>query len=191
MGGYFSRNVQITFSVFFGWFVIILPFLTKYNECNPPRYGVYYYENAFWFCYGRKVKCIRMPWDYTWVRTSAMLKDQTFEHSTSQCRKHFYEEIWHNKLWCGQYVYTHVLKNGKVQERFATIRVEEMEWRQRWLKWTSKFAKVRKYIKVNFSNEVGERSGSYKGGTIGCSYELLPKETPLACLRRMELNRKF
>jgi hypothetical protein len=41
------------------------------------------------------------------------------------------------------------------------------------------------------SKECGERKGSWKGGTLGCSYELLPNETPLDCLKRMEKERKF
>jgi hypothetical protein len=83
------------------------------------------------------------------------------------------------------------LKNGTVQERFATVNVEEREWRPRWFKFTKLFAKVRRTIGVEFSDEVGERTGSWKGGTVGCGYDLLPKETPLACLRRMEKERKF
>jgi hypothetical protein len=44
---------------------------------------------------------------------------------------------------------------------------------------------------VVFSAEVGERSGSWKGGCIGCGYDLLPDELPEECLRRMERDRKF
>jgi hypothetical protein len=69
--------------------------------------------------------------------------------------------------------------------------VEEREWRPRWFKWTSLFARKRKTINVDFNDEVGERTGSWKGGTLGCGYDLLPNETPLECLRRMERERKF
>jgi hypothetical protein len=46
-------------------------------------------------------------------------------------------------------------------------------------------------LDVKFDDEVGERSGSWKGGTIGCSYEMLPNETPEQTLRRMEKEREF
>ena len=46
-------------------------------------------------------------------------------------------------------------------------------------------------MSVNFSDEVGERSGSWKGGTLGCGYDLLKNETMEQCLRRMEKERKF
>lgn len=46
-------------------------------------------------------------------------------------------------------------------------------------------------IDVQFDGEVGERSGSWKGGTVGCSYDKLPTEGIEQCLRRMEKEREF
>lgn len=89
------------------------------------------------------------------------------------------------------YPYRYVLKNGTVQDRIATVHVERWEWRPRCLRWTSLFANVRISIDVRFSEEVGERSGSWKGGCIGCAYHMQPNETPLQALRRMEQDRKF
>lgn len=87
--------------------------------------------------------------------------------------------------------YRYVLKNGEVQERTAIVHVGQMEWRPRCLKWTSLFASIRTSIDITFSDEVGERSGSWKGGCTGCSYELRSNETPERCLRRMEQERIF
>jgi hypothetical protein len=87
--------------------------------------------------------------------------------------------------------YTYVLESGEVQRRFATIHctrhilgrhiLHRLGWPKRTL--TS--------INVEFSEEVGERSGSWKGGCIGCSYPMRDGETRLATLRRMERERKF
>lgn len=189
--GYFDPRPEINFSLGWGWIFIHLPFKSKYDECDPPSYGVYYFENAFWFNLGRKVKSFDMPWAYEWVRTSVLLRNQTMEHETRGNRKDFYKEEWKKLIWYGNYTYNYTLKNGTVQERFAKVSVEEREWRQHWLHWTNKFAKIRKTINVEFSDEVGERTGSWKGGTVGCGYEMLPKESPLACLRRMEKERTF
>jgi len=71
----------------------------------------------------------------------------------------------------------------------TTIYVEEREWRPKWLKWTKLFNLVNTSIDVHFSKEVGKDKGSWKGGTIGCSYSLLPNEHPLDCLKRMEKER--
>jgi hypothetical protein len=88
------------------------------------------------------------------------------------------------------YPYRYVLKDGTVQERIATVHVHRMEWRARWwpIIWKRK---VSTSIGVNFNEEVGEGSGSWKGGCTGCGYEMLPGETPEQTLRRMEIERKF
>ena len=94
-------------------------------------------------------------------------------------------------LWRAELPYTYALRSGEVQERRATISVEELEHRRRWLMWCPLFALVRKSIKVEFSGEVGEGTGSWKGGTMGCGYEMKKGESPEDCLRRMERSRKF
>jgi hypothetical protein len=93
--------------------------------------------------------------------------------------------------WTYAAPYRYVLNSGEVQERTATISVSEMEWRWRWLPWLAWPRPIRRRIDVEFDGEVGERSGSWKGGCLGCSYELRPTETPWDCLRRMERERKF
>jgi len=74
-----------------------------------------------------------------------------------------------------------------VQERTAAIRVEYGRWSRYWLP----RVKESRWIDVQFNDEVGERTGSWNGGTIGCSYHMMPGETALATLRRMERERKF
>lgn len=87
--------------------------------------------------------------------------------------------------------YNYLRRSGEKQERTATIFVERRVRRLALLRWTSRFQHVTHAIEVEFSEEVGERSGSWKGGCIGCSYELRPNETPRECLKRMESERKF
>lgn len=156
-----------------------------------------------------------MPYAYDWVRTSILLNTGEWEHETKKKRESFYLDKWTPLKWKEEHPYTYVLKNGNIQKRIATITVNEREWRQRWLRWTKAFSMKRKTIEVEFSyggalhrdvlfekslnrsrrpeetGEVGERTGSWKGGTIGCSYEILPNETPLSTLRRMEKERIF
>jgi hypothetical protein len=120
-----------------------------------------------------------------------LLRDKTWEHETRFQKRHFWEEKWKDVLWTFEAPYTYKLKSGEVQHRIATVGVEEREWRWNAFKWSKFPRKISRTIKVDFDDEVGERSGSWKGGTLGCGYVLLPNETPLACLRRMENNRKF
>lgn len=88
------------------------------------------------------------------------------------------------------YDYTYTLKRGEVQKVKATVFVSRMTWRMRW--WPLlPFKKVRTSIDVAFDQEVGEGSGSWKGGVVGTGYEMLPGEMPLETLRRMEKEVKF
>ena len=87
--------------------------------------------------------------------------------------------------------YHYTLKRGEVQERQATVYVERRAWRPKWFTWTPLFEKSIQSISVEFSDEVGERTGSWKGGCTGCGYTMLPGETPEQTLRRMERERVF
>ena len=87
--------------------------------------------------------------------------------------------------------YEYKRRNGEIQKREATVYVDRRAWRPRWFTWTSLFEHSRQSIDVAFSDEVGERSGSWKGGCVGCGYEMLPNETPEQTLRRMEHDRIF
>lgn len=196
---YFDNRAYVVFSLGWGQFYIHIPFIRSKREedCEYPQYGFYFYGEGQWFpdtlviCKGEKNKHIYLPWSYDWVRTSLMLKDGTWEHETKGNRKSFYSDEWKEKRWVQTHPYKYTLANGKVQERLATIQVDEREWRPIWFKWTSLFKMVRTSIDIEFNDEVGERSGSWKGGTMGCSYNLLKEETPYDCLKRMERERKF
>ena len=74
-----------------------------------------------------------------------------------------------------------------VQERIATVKEERRLWTRPWLP----HKRESHYIDINFDKEVGERSGSWKGGVMGCSYDMLPTDNALTALRRMERERRF
>lgn len=138
-------------------------------QCSGPTYGFHFYEDLFWIKYGKSKGTrddprisIYMPWHWRHCEHKILT-----EHETHP------------------YVYT--LRSGKVQNRQATIKVETRRWQRWWLP----FRRVSRTIDVRFDDEVGERTGSWKGGCIGCSYEMLPNESPLDTLRRMERERKF
>lgn len=74
------------------------------------------------------------------------------------------------------------------QELIATTRIEEREWRfgTGWFKWLSWFRrpKIHRSLDITFSGETGPEKGSWKGGTIGTSIEMLPGELHEAAFRR-------
>jgi len=83
---------------------------------------------------------------------------------------------------------TFVFEDFDGERLTAEVVVEEREWRKGdgWFKWLAWFRrpKVHRYIDIRFSGEVGERKGSWKGGTIGHSAELLPWDTPTSAFQR-------
>ena len=84
--------------------------------------------------------------------------------------------------------YRYVLDSGEVQNVTATIKIEEREWRLLGLPWPRR---VSRYIDVEFDDEVGESRGSWKGGALGCGWDLSPGENAVDALRRMERERRF
>lgn len=70
----------------------------------------------------------------------------------------------------------------------AVTRIEEREWLfgEGWFKWLSLFRapKIRRSLDINFSAETGKRKGSWKGGTVGHSINMLPGELHEAAFRR-------
>lgn len=166
-----------------------LPFLNRFHQ-EPEelmdRWGFTYFERALQFCWRNKCKIVRMPWDFERIRHEVMTPSGQWVPFVG---------CWEDKepdgRWEATYRYVYVLKNGTVQNREATIVVERREWRWLWFQWLPWPSKKRQSINVIFNDEVGERTGSWKGGCIGTGYDMLPGETPEQTLRRMERDRKF
>lgn len=192
---YFDQRHMIHISVGFAQMFLSLPIYSKKEEdCDYPQYGLKYHDSCLWLHYGLdKWKCFHMPWDWTWVRTSYLKKDNTYisENLGKKNRIDSWDEKWKDIFWSEIYDYQYKLKSGEIQNIKAIIKVEEREWRWRWFTWLKFFGKIRRTIAVEFNEEVGEERGSWKGGCTGCNYTLKKGESPLECLRRMEKERKF
>lgn len=80
------------------------------------------------------------------------------------------------------------IKDHDGEELTATTRIEEREWWAgvgyfKWLAWFRK-SKIHRSLDIRFSGETGPEKGSWKGGTIGTSIEMLPGELHEAAFRR-------
>jgi hypothetical protein len=74
------------------------------------------------------------------------------------------------------------------QRIVASTYIEEREWRFgtglfRWLSWFRK-PQISRSLNLDFSSEVGPEKGSWKGGTVGHSIEMLPGELHEAAFKR-------
>lgn len=70
----------------------------------------------------------------------------------------------------------------------ARTRIEEREWRrgETWFRWLSLFYRpmIKRSLDLRFSSGIGQRKGSWKGGTIGHAIEMRPGELHEAAFRR-------
>lgn len=162
-----------------------------YDECDPPKYGIYFYMNQFGINCGTKTKLYDLPWALTWIRTSALRKDGNWEHETKGDKKEFWNDKWEDIIFKESYPYKYIKNDGTEQNTIATIKVEEREWRWKWFKWLKITRKISRDIEVNFSCEIGEKVGSWKGGVLGTGYKMKKGETPYQTLKRMENEKRF
>lgn len=197
--GYFDNRPRISIGLLFFNFIIILPFYNKWkSESTPTDYGIAIHNNTFWIYTGGTPMggTSWIAWDIPfftmlWMRTSILLENDDWVHITRNDEIDIFSEEWaemirKQKEWL--YYYTDSYDGKKIK---ATIKVEEREWRPKWLTWTRLFSKVRRTISVTFHEQVGSGKNTYKGGVTGCSYEMLPGESPISCIQRMEADKEF
>lgn len=157
-------------------------------QFDAPQWSAYASsEFGLTFRWGQRRKSLDWPWS---LHTLAY-EHQLADGSWADIMARFRSDDGQREPYTESHPYTYILRSGKVQERIATVskRRHVLTWRALkgigWPRW------IRESIDVQFSGEVGERSGSWKGGTIGCGYDLRPGETMEAALRRMEQERVF
>ncbi len=191
LGGHFALNVSqyheryvLVIGLIFATFYIKLPNFGYDIENWDRQWGVYYFDKSFVVCYGKESKFFHMPWSWEHIRHQVMHKDGLKTPNNKPWD-------WDDGRIVEKYNYSYKLKNGATQETIATICMEEREWRWRWFKWLPFPRIIRRVIDIKFDNEIGERSGSWKGGTTGCGYDMLKGESMEQTLRRMERERVF
>jgi hypothetical protein len=200
-GTYFDQRYAVSFALGWGVFMVYLPFETKLEEgCDMPRYGFDIHDDVLWLYKGGDYadgQCqnqwiaLHLPFfnyefDGHWIKDKDLnwIKMNHKNYGDAPDIFTFRRDLAHVEV----HPYTYTLSSGEVQERTATCMVEKRRWHRKWFPWLTKESTT---IDIEFNDEVGERSGSWKGGTIGCGYEMLPEETIESCLRRMEKERKF
>lgn len=148
-------------------------------------------DDAIHFNWADRCKIVHLPWSWVCVGHEVQRPDGSWVPFVGswQLGRPEHKEPDGRAEWI--YPYTYKLNSGQLQHREATVSVQRWKRRRRWLRWTSLLERKPRELAIEFSDEVGERSGSWKGGCIGCGYTMLAGETPLQTLRRMERERKF
>lgn len=184
--GFFGIQLYITF--------------TKHDDTDGLNYGFYFDDEAVVFRWAKEdwddggfIKFVYYPWSYDHCEIEFINKEGVFVRELKGDWKvcNAYKEANQKEE---VYPYKYTLRSGEIQERTATVTANRYTHWQRWFglgKYKLSPKRVRTSIWITFSDEVGEATGSWKGGTTGCGYGLLPKETMEQCLRRMERERRF
>lgn len=190
------RRVWVRLGLIFAKLAVSFPWRGKVppdeGQCSGPEYGFDYHSNALWLKYGKSKgtrddprTVIHMPWDWQHVRHSYLNPDGSLHHHAG--RREY--EVPAGTTETHPYVY--VRRGGEIQQRSATVNGEEREWRWRAFQWFPWPRKIRRTINVAFSDEVGERTGSWKGGVLGTGHDWHKGETLRAALYRMQRERVF
>jgi hypothetical protein len=160
----------------FGFAMVAFAFPWKWTvpdegQCSGPTYGFSFFGDKLWLRFGkdtgrsrdpRRYIALSMPWE--WRHREHEVLGEPEAHP-----------------------YRYTLRDGEVQERVAIVKPERRLWTRPWLPHRME----KRSISIDFSDEVGEQSGSWKGGVLGCGFDMLPGERPAETLRRMELERRF
>lgn len=176
-----------------------------YWQIDPREFGFTVFEGHLSVSYGRGTNDSSteqrwgwfLPWR-SWRHVRRSFYDLTGEHFATlperSGRAKLGQAAWRNQ-WeveraiedaCPTIEFT--FKDFDGEQLTVAARIEEREWR--WgegkFKWLSLFRrpKVRRSLDLRFSGETGKRKGSWKGGTIGHSIDMLPGELHEAAFRR-------
>ena len=194
-GGYFDQRYAISFCLVWGRFHIKMPFKTSIPEsCDSPRYGVQIHDNTFWIHLGGEMNSWEqcdskwLTWYLPWFSWVFDIHEVWTDEGWVEANRGEYSSPYSDDRVVETHPYSYALKNGEVQSREAVIFKERRKWHRKWFPFIKM---IRETISVDFSDEVGEKTGSWKGGCTGCGYDLKKGETMLSCLRRMEAERKF
>jgi hypothetical protein len=149
-----------------------------------PSYGLYLCgeSQALVLCLGNRSKFLTFPWALEFYKRWEHVRVGREMHWIEMPRNSSHGELAAKET----HPFTYTLRSGERQEVTATVWRGRMEWRQRWLPFTSLGNRTSESIDVEFSSGVGERVGTWKGGVLGTGWEARPDETNEQALRRME-----
>lgn len=178
---WFSLNVHLCFSK---------KEFREWEDSN--EYGYSILDGTLVIQIGRKRWSTRLPFVTTvFVRHELLNPDQSFKWAHPKVQS-FSRELMDEQEKIKESIsevhpYQYILNSGEVQKRNATVYFSKDLRRAKW----TPFIKSQVYMSYSFNDEVGEGTGSYKGGVMGGSIKAQPNENLEQCVRRLEATVKF
>ena len=153
--------------------------------------GFYFTAQALWFGWG-KYHAWYWPWDWTQYRRWERVEEPAFENPDAFFWILLPDNFAHGRIATRKSApYLYILRSHDVQRTTATVYEEKVEGRRRWLRWCPWFNRINYWLHVEFDTPIGEQTGSWKGGVLGCSWQMQEGELALDALGRMEREREF
>ncbi len=121
------------------------------------------------------------PHNWQWINTKILMPDGSWLTEDKGRKVDLVKVCAKNLQWHETHDYFYFTRSGVNQSCRAQISV--YEWR-----WTYKPTgqiKISRRLRIRFSEPIGATE------CTGCDHEMLPDETPLQTLRRMEKERTF
>jgi hypothetical protein len=170
-----------------------------YHEIHPREYGFCVSDGHLSVYYGRQTNDSRstqrrgwfLPWRQ-WRHVRYSLYDRAGELFWERRQKsdirgmQAFTDQYEAKKACPSASF--LIRDYDGQVISARTVIDEREWRfgEGSFRWLSLFRapKIRRSLEIEFSSEVGREKGSWKGGLVGTSIDMLPGELHEAAMRR-------
>ena len=158
---------------------------TGYWNYEPREFGISLFDGHLSFTYGRqsmdsstdKQWGFFLPWTQ-WRHVRHSIYDTDGKLFFEQTKNQEFFSMFEKVKECPKLSFQFLDFDG--EEITATTHIEEREWLkgEKWCKWLSWFTvpKICRSLDIEFSSEVGKKKGSWKGGTVGHSIDMLPNE---------------
>jgi hypothetical protein len=173
--------------IFFYLPMALKPLFPSNCEGDRSRFGFSTTNGDLHVYWGHRYKIFWRPWNLRHEHTDVLASDG--EWATRYGHGMLAQEI--PALWQQEWPFHYMTNEGEAQHVTATCTRRRTVYRRTLFGLPLWLLPVQHSLHVSFSEEVGNRRGSWKGGTVGCSIEMKPGEEPRWALRRMQATQRF
>lgn len=147
------------------------------------QYGIRLVGNTILYDWGTKGGMWDIPFVSSKVVRKEVFTDGMVWEETAPIS---YPTKYPPKEFVFDYCYTR--RSGQKQNVVATAKLERYTIKRKWIPF---YRQKKQSLWVKFSSEIGEGTGSWKGGVVGCGCDLNPGESVEDAIRRMEREKRF